>query len=373
MNAPRAPPRRAPSMISSSLIILAQLLAGAEAYGPHSRMFTFVPKGSQMNPPPGQAAIAVSSDGRIPGATLELSHWEGNDTPQEVYADTSTEICLNFARAVLSGEHTLADGRGAADFADATIMNNHYNTDGVLAVWSLLNPEDALRNAALLVSGAEAGDFAEWSSEEGVKLDCALCALQASCGGSEEDAFRTALEALPELIDDLENRGGQSSEKLWGPGWNDAVSGYNAIQDGRVRIVTTGTIALIGDDEDAICSAYALHRGLREAGMAGDQPGAVERVLRIQRFDWEGGDRFNYHYSKPGYGWVTRLARRKPVLPVDNMKVVNALNGITQTQSEGRCWAAGGGLADICQTVKGLDVPPPKLLEVLKTLDEGAA
>jgi hypothetical protein len=41
-------------------------------------------------------APLLSVDGTVEGA-LHLSHWEGNRTPEELRADTSTEIALNFA------------------------------------------------------------------------------------------------------------------------------------------------------------------------------------------------------------------------------------------------------------------------------------
>ena len=33
----------------------------------------------------------ISCDGLVPGATLDLTHWQGNRTPQRFKADTSTE------------------------------------------------------------------------------------------------------------------------------------------------------------------------------------------------------------------------------------------------------------------------------------------
>ena len=57
------------------------------------------------------------------------------------------------------------------------VLNNHFDTDGVLAVWACLEPTEALRHAALLCEGAEAGDFGEWSSDRGVQLDAAIEAV----------------------------------------------------------------------------------------------------------------------------------------------------------------------------------------------------
>ena len=60
-----------------------------------AREFVFVPYG---DPAPRDRA-SLSCDGKVDGATLDLTHWTNNITPEALYADTSTEIALNLARA----------------------------------------------------------------------------------------------------------------------------------------------------------------------------------------------------------------------------------------------------------------------------------
>ena len=43
--------------------------------------------------------VSISVDGKVPGTSLDLTHWTNNETPEAFYADTSTEIAVNFARA----------------------------------------------------------------------------------------------------------------------------------------------------------------------------------------------------------------------------------------------------------------------------------
>ncbi len=76
---------------------------------------------------------AIGCDGLVPGAALDLTHWQGNATPAEFSADTSTEIALNFVAAPAS-----------ARWAGAVVVNNHFDTDGALSCWALLEPEQAL-------------------------------------------------------------------------------------------------------------------------------------------------------------------------------------------------------------------------------------
>ena len=123
-----------------------------------TRSFRFVPYGERA---PATDGPTISCDGRVPGSTLELTHWTDNATPDHLYADTSTECALRLARACARGEH--------AALAHATVLNNHFDTDGVLSVWACLEPEAALAHAELLAEGAAAGDFGEWSSPRGAR------------------------------------------------------------------------------------------------------------------------------------------------------------------------------------------------------------
>src|SRR5689334_20701821 len=96
-------------------------------------------------------APAIGCDGLVAGASLDLTHWQGNRTPRELKADTSTEIALNFVASP-----------DADRWTGAVVVNNHFDTDGALSVWALLEPEQAAPRRALLLAAAEAGDFDEW-------------------------------------------------------------------------------------------------------------------------------------------------------------------------------------------------------------------
>ena len=86
-------------------------------------------------------------------------------TIQSGYVDRD---CLEFRRLAGSPEQ----------WASAVAVNNHFDTDGVLSVWTLLDPERALAQRDLLVAAAEAGDFDEWPAlDRGLWLDAAIRAL----------------------------------------------------------------------------------------------------------------------------------------------------------------------------------------------------
>src|ERR1044071_7326518 len=106
----------------------------------------------------------LSVDGTVENS-IHFSHWEGNRTPAEVKADTSTEIALNLVAS---------PNRAALTNGIELVTNNHFDTDGTLSVWTVLNGERALPYRDLLIAAAEAGDFSEPSSDDGVRVSIAI-------------------------------------------------------------------------------------------------------------------------------------------------------------------------------------------------------
>src|SRR5438309_8292037 len=117
----------------------------------------------------------LSVDGTVDNA-IHFSHWKGNKTPASVKADTSTEIALNLVAA--------PDRDGLTQGIDL-VTNNHFDTDGVLSVWTVLTGSSALELHDKLIAAAEAGDFSEMSTEDGVR---ASIVIQGSESPIDEEA-----------------------------------------------------------------------------------------------------------------------------------------------------------------------------------------
>src|ERR1044071_6103727 len=144
----------------------------------------------------------LSVDGTVENA-LHLSHWAGNATPEWLRADTSTEIALNFAASPRREE--LARGI-------EVVTNNHFDTDGVLSVWSVLAGERALELKESLIPAAEAGDFSEFPSARAVRVSVAIQGgdnpftggagsplARSLAGGAEVNEARAYELVLPEV------------------------------------------------------------------------------------------------------------------------------------------------------------------------------
>lgn len=111
---------------------------------------------------PREAVISV--DGAFDAPGLNLSHWPGNRTPRELRRDLSTGIALEFARLAPQRRAELARGCAA-------IVNNHYDTDGLCALFAVRYPERALELAAELLDAARAGDMFDFPSEQAFAID----------------------------------------------------------------------------------------------------------------------------------------------------------------------------------------------------------
>jgi hypothetical protein len=70
----------------------------------------------------------LSVDGTVSNS-IHFSHWQGNETAPELKADTSTEIALNLVTSPDRDRYTRNID---------LVTNNHFDTDGMLSVWTVM-------------------------------------------------------------------------------------------------------------------------------------------------------------------------------------------------------------------------------------------
>jgi hypothetical protein len=187
----------------------------------------------------------LSVDGTV-GNAIHFSHWKGNETPASVKADTSTEIALNLVAAPNRDELT-----GGIDL----LTNNHFDTDGVLSVWTVLTGERALGLHDKLIAAAEAGDFSEFSTEEGVRAsiviqgsDSPLSADAGSplarelSGAPVNDDARAYELVLPHVERVLTQT--DEYESLWRKEWDRIALALDSFAKGVSRVVEDGEAKL---------------------------------------------------------------------------------------------------------------------------------
>jgi hypothetical protein len=180
----------------------------------------------------------LSVDGTVDNS-IHFSHWQGNLTPAEVKADTSTEIALNLVSSPRKAELTQNI---------ELVTNNHFDTDGVLSCWTVLNGDRALEFKELLIAAAEAGDFSEYSSENGIKVSLSIQGTDGAVPHDEKGSPFARLLAGESVIDDasayevvlpeverlLTNV--NEFESLWRDGWQQIKAAVESFERGDSRV-----------------------------------------------------------------------------------------------------------------------------------------
>jgi hypothetical protein len=172
---------------------------------------------------------------------LNLTHLYSDRVPKPYRSNTSTETVLKWVQ----------DSSPERPASNALFVTcNHWDIDGMLSVWCVLNPELAKQHGDLLVSAAHLGDFREFDHTsalglESLKLCCLLNAVEANefClpFGDLGDAtiehevsvakFESLLPRFAEWLTDLE-----SYEYLWKPEYDLVLTDIALIESGSVHI-----------------------------------------------------------------------------------------------------------------------------------------
>ena len=240
---------------------------------------------------------------------LSLSHWPHSGTPAELTADLSAEIVLRYLER--PEVHVPAD----------IVSNNHFDEDGLVGVWSMVNPEEAQRRRDRVVDIASAGDFGTFRDRLAARAAFTISAYadpDHSPLGEEPFALPYP-ELVGALFDELLPRVGDICDRvddyraLWQA--EDAVlaEGEAAIASGAATIEERPDLDLavvtIPDDLDG----RRVHRFTQRRTEA-IHPMAVHnatdrfRVLVVQ------GRRYRFHYRYES--WVQYVSRR-PLPRVD--------------------------------------------------------
>jgi len=274
----------------------------------------------------------LSVDGTVDNA-VHLSHWEGNTTPEELRADTSTEIALNFAASPRRAEWA----RGVE-----VVTNNHFDADGVLSVWATLNGERARGLRDELIAAAEAGDFSEFPNETAVRVSVLLQGgdnpfvpgvnsplVRHLAGGADVDEAHAYELVLPEVERVLTRT--DEYEPLWRDGWAQIERGLRSFERGRSRVV---------EDAESRLSVVTLARDIH--GDSGFDPArhatpytAVAHNARGEVFlvATPFGDGWSYRIDYPYYSWAMtytrpRVARRNLSELVGRLNVLERGRGV---------------------------------------------
>ena len=236
---------------------------------------------------------------------LTLSHWPNSGTPWPLKADTSVGIVFNYIDSP------------AWHRDEQAVTNNHFDEDGLVGLYCLIEPEHALQRRELLIDVSSAGDFAVCKSRDAARIAFAISRLadrQLSPWGTDsfpQDyseycsfVYARLLGELGGLIEDVEGH-----RALW--------ADEDALLDASERALASGeaTIEECADIDLAIVRVpagwpdrpvhrYARHLNVPIHRMAVHNRTSCSRVATLcgERID------FSYRYES----WVQMVTRRPP-------------------------------------------------------------
>ena len=273
----------------------------------------------------------LSVDGTV-GNSIHLSHWQGNETPVEVKADTSTEIALNVVAS---------PNREALTQRIELVTNNHFDTDGVLSVWIMLNGERALNLRDKLIPAAEAGDFSEFTNESAIRASIAIqgsdqpitgddagSPLAHHLAGATVDDDARAYELVLPQVERVLTRTGEY-ENLWRGPWQQIATSIDSFERGASTV------------QEFVDAKLSLVRIAPEVfGPSGFDPTrhaapftAISRYAKGQLFliaiPYQNG--WAYRIDYPYYSWAETLVRPR----IERRNFAGLVSSLNERESSG--------------------------------------
>jgi len=234
---------------------------------------------------------------------LTLTHWPGIEQPAGLAADLSAEMAFKYLDARPS--HATAD----------VVTNNHFDQDGLVAMYALVDPELSLRHRQQLIDVAAAGDFATYRFRESARASMAIWAYAqpdlSPLGSRLEEPYEQACATLyetllPLLIPMIEEP--TRFKDLWEPDDARLTASEQAITDGRVTIeeVTDLDLAIVTVTGGSLEGGHRFASGTSELihPMAINNATPACRLLII--------DGAEYLYQDRYETWVQFRSRQLP-------------------------------------------------------------
>lgn len=304
------------------------------------------------------------------GSVLTLSHWPQSPTPAWLARDLSAEIVLALLRPASSaGTGQLAEILEAWDRAEA-VTNDHFDTDGVMSVFAVVEAESALsiEIEQRLVGAARCGDFGVVTDDLSAQVAFAVEPLATKEAGEHagtSERYAAVIPIVGELL-----RAPDRYVALWRDDFAALERGRTAIRNGEVTIVehAASDFAVVARE------AGAKPSGGRLPGADGGFPVMEEAVYsstpasRVLAFDRDRCElRLRYE------GWVRLVSRRVPMRP-DLAPLAEMLSA---EEPSGTAWEANGVGAIIGLLRPGgegrTEIPPGRVVAVVEGYLHSAA
>jgi hypothetical protein len=291
----------------------------------------------------------VIVDGAAQGDTvLTLSHWPGSGSPPEFRADTSTEIVLNY----------LGTAGARQQYAPkvSTVSNNHFDEDGLCAVWAMQNPKPALQMRDRLVDVATAGDFSTYRRPQAAKVvftirsyaDPELSPVADKLvddDGSGSSRYRALLPLLEDFMEETDRYGA-----FWDDEWSAMLKSKTSMVMGEVELREVPHVDLVVAESEEPLHPMVLYNNTERLRVLTALPG--------------GHFQLRYRYET----WVQYASR--PVMP--RVDLTPLLLRLQKLEEEAVEWAYDGNssITPLLRPVGPDGQPAPSSLSLGALLDQ---
>ena len=262
---------------------------------------------------------------------LSLSHWPKSGTPKALKADTSVEIVFRYLDD--TSFHVPVE----------TVTNDHFDEDGLIALFVMIEPETALSMRDLLCDASHAGDFATYKTRQAARMAFALSTLaDRSTSPLPKEAFpdaypdfcvemyRRLLPMIPEIAGETE-----SCRDLWADEETVLDDSERALDAGEITLEEDAEADLVVVRIPSTMAPRPVHRFTQDR-MVLCHPMAVHNRSHCNRVATVCGQRlwFGYRYES----WV-QMINDPPPPRVDLSSLADKFNDL---ESGGAAWTFDG-------------------------------
>ena len=281
----------------------------------------------ELNTAPNIMVDGAAKDGTL----ITLSHWPKSGTPENLKADSSTDIVFEYLNSPTMHVPT------------TTVTGDHFDEDASLGIFALLEPEFALEYRDIICGAANAGDFSTYHDRWAARIAFTILALgDPSVSPLDKEIFDKGYddmcgdlfrEVLPRIKPVIEHPG--AYQELWQP--------EDAFLSRTEQAMTNGEVTLQEYPDISLCVVNVTEDLRTDADRArarrGDLPYHPMAVFNATECDriltmLEGSHVLTYRYES----WVQYISA--PPMPRADLHPLAA--DLTGNEPDGSTWMFDG-------------------------------
>lgn len=280
------------------------------------------------------------------GTVLTLSHWPASGTPAVYKDDLSAQIVYRY----------LERDSATPEAACSVVSNNHFDEDGLVSLYAILNPQAAAEERHALIDIASAGDFGVFNDRESARVSFVLSAW-ANPGLSPLNSgvfarphpeitailYDELLVRLPKIMQKIDNL-----RRYWRDEDDFLTRTEDAIEAGKISLIEYPEIDLlvVRIEENAFATFDREHCASWISSVL--HPMAIHNRTQRMRILVMCGKRYEFYYRYET--WVDYVSR-----PLKKRIDLTALAKTLSKLENGKCRWQFNGIDDIIARLKLTD------------------